>query len=91
MKPLRIKNLVLGQGIPNICIPMTGKNEEELLKELAYIREFTPDLVEWRVDCLKNQESMWEMLKDNKRQFRRNSPFIYLPHSRRGWLPGNYV
>ena len=63
MKPLRIKNLVLGQGIPKICIPMTGKNEEELLKELAYIREFTPDLVEWRVDCLKNQESMWEMLK----------------------------
>ncbi len=47
MKPLRIKNLVLGRGIPKICIPMTGKNEEELLKELAYIREFTPDLVEW--------------------------------------------
>lgn len=63
MKPLRIKNLVLGRGIPKICIPMTGKNEEELLKELAYIREFTPDLVEWRVDCLKDQESMWEMLK----------------------------
>ncbi|HIX29212.1 MAG TPA: type I 3-dehydroquinate dehydratase [Candidatus Blautia stercoravium] len=63
MKPLHIRNLILGDEIPKICIPMTGKNKEELSRELEYIRKFVPDLAEWRVDCLENQETVWEMLE----------------------------
>lgn len=63
MKPLHIKKLTLGEGIPKICIPMTGKKKEELVRELEYIQKFRPDLAEWRVDCLENQEMVWEMLE----------------------------
>lgn len=66
METVTIKNLKIGEGIPKICIPVTGKNREDILKELENIRQQKPDLTEWRVDCYeegKDSEKVMEMLK----------------------------
>lgn len=66
MRTVTVKNLVIGQGMPKICIPITGKNREELEQDLEIISSMKPDLAEWRVDCYKagkNSETIWEMLR----------------------------
>ncbi|MFD1707703.1 type I 3-dehydroquinate dehydratase [Siminovitchia sediminis] len=35
---------------PYICTPLTGKNENEILKELDVVLPEGPDLIEWRAD-----------------------------------------
>ena len=68
---------------------MTGKNEEELLKELAYYPGIYAGFGGMESGLSEKPGKHVGNVEDNKRQFQRNSPFIYLPHSRRGWLPGN--
>lgn len=66
MKTITVKKLVLGEGMPKICIPITGRNQEEIENDLEIIKSMKPDLVEWRVDCWengKNGEAIWEMLR----------------------------
>ena len=42
--------LIPGKSAPYICIPLVGRNEEEILKELKAVLPKEPDLLEWRVD-----------------------------------------
>ncbi len=50
MAAVRIKNLVLGEGIPKICIPVSASGKEELALKGRAALEAGADLVEWRVD-----------------------------------------
>lgn len=50
MTPVRIRNTVIGEGVPKICVPMTGATEEELLAEARHIAALPADMAEWRVD-----------------------------------------
>lgn len=55
MKKLTIGELVLGEGMPKICIPLTGKDQEEILKEAELVRKLPCQMIEWRADyMLKN-------------------------------------
>lgn len=47
---VQVRNLLIGEGLPKICVPVMGTTEEELEKEIKKVREYQPDLVEWRVD-----------------------------------------
>lgn len=54
---LRINNLVLGEGRPKICVPITAKTDTELKEQLkmiwqtCFMREKPcADLLEWRAD-----------------------------------------
>lgn len=47
---VKIRNFVIGEGMPKICAPLVGKSVEELMKEANYLKELPLDLVEWRVD-----------------------------------------
>ncbi|MDO5538715.1 MAG: type I 3-dehydroquinate dehydratase [Eubacteriales bacterium] len=49
---VKIGNLVLGEGIPKICVPIVGRTEEEVLDLAANIMDHKPDMVEWRIDFL---------------------------------------
>ena len=49
--PVQIRDLVVGLDGPKICVPLTGRTEEEILAQAAAAGEADPDLVEWRVDC----------------------------------------
>ena len=49
-KPIQVGNLKIGEGMPKICVPITGKTEEEILSQAGKIAQAGPDLVEWRAD-----------------------------------------
>lgn len=55
MQPVRVKSLVLGEGMPKICVPLMGKDEKALLAELAGLENLPVDLVEWRIDALDGE------------------------------------
>ena len=42
--------MVLGDGIPKICVPIVGETREEILAEAGKIRKIPADMVEWRID-----------------------------------------
>lgn len=52
MKTMKIGDLVLGEGMPEICIPLTGTSQEEVLKEAELAEELPCQLVEWRADYM---------------------------------------
>jgi 3-dehydroquinate dehydratase-1 len=65
MNTIKIKNVEIGKGIPKICIPLTGKNREEIIEEMEIVKKSNPDLIEWRVDFFEesdNSERICEML-----------------------------
>lgn len=65
MNIIKIKNVEIGKGIPKICIPLTGKNREEIIEEMEIVKKSNPDLIEWRVDFFEesdNPERVCEML-----------------------------
>lgn len=47
---VKIRNIVLGEGLPKIAVPNVGENEEEILASAKKIAEAKPDLMEWRID-----------------------------------------
>ena len=49
-KPITVKNLVLGQGMPKICVPLTGADREAILEEAKKAKAEGAELVEWRAD-----------------------------------------
>ena len=65
MNTIKIKNVEIGKGIPKICIPLTGKNREEIIEEMEIVKKSNPDLIEWRADFFEesdNPERVCEML-----------------------------
>ena len=49
-KAITIKNIKVGEGIPKVCVPITGTNLEEIIVQTEKIADKGPDLVEWRAD-----------------------------------------
>lgn len=45
-----VRNVVIGAGIPKICVPVMGVTEDEILKEAKQLQQFPVDLAEWRAD-----------------------------------------
>lgn len=50
MEPVKVRNVVIGEGVPKICVPIVGETREEILKEAEGIVGLLADVVEWRVD-----------------------------------------
>ena len=50
MNPLTIKHTTFGDGVPKICIPITGRTENEILKAAEKISRLPADVAEWRAD-----------------------------------------
>lgn len=46
-----LQDLRLGEGIPKICVPLTGHGMPALLSELQQALALPADLFEWRMDC----------------------------------------
>ncbi|MCI5649701.1 MAG: type I 3-dehydroquinate dehydratase [Fusicatenibacter sp.] len=49
-KKIQINNLVIGEGMPKICVPVVGSTCEEIRMQAKEARAAEPDLVEWRAD-----------------------------------------
>ena len=50
----KIGSVYIGEGIPKVCVPITGADLTEILEECKAAKESAADLVEWRVDYFNN-------------------------------------
>ena len=55
MKPIVVKNVALGEGMPKICVPIVARTVSEAREQALEIAalENGIDLVEWRADWLE--------------------------------------
>lgn len=53
MATVKIRNIVLGEGLPKIAVPNVGQNQEKILASAKEIAKAKPDLMEWRIDYYK--------------------------------------
>jgi 3-dehydroquinate dehydratase-1 len=67
MNTVNVKNVVLGNGIPKVCVPIIAKTKEEIIAEALSYADIPVDVVEWRVDwfhAASDIEMVIEVLKD---------------------------
>lgn len=50
MKPVVVRNVKIGEGMPKICVPIVGKTTEAIVAEAKTFDQIPVDVVEWRVD-----------------------------------------
>ncbi len=50
MHTVKVRNLIIGEGIPKICVPIVGGTEDEILHMAQEIADSDADLTEWRMD-----------------------------------------
>lgn len=49
-KAIRVRKIVIGEGMPKICVPVGGATGESVLDEAAMVASSNADIVEWRAD-----------------------------------------
>lgn len=79
MKLVKVRDIVIGCGMPKICVPVTGKNKEEILQKTEQAARKKPDLLEWRTDWFDdifNEEALKDMLCEI-RNIIGNIPLLY--------------
>ncbi len=74
MEKVVVRDLVIGEGRPKICLPIVETTEDEIIKEAERIRKSKlADLVEWRADYYEalfdetgklNEDSFMRLLRD---------------------------
>nr|WP_296832002.1 type I 3-dehydroquinate dehydratase [uncultured Marvinbryantia sp.] len=57
---VKIRNLILGEGIPKICVPVMGRTRQEIVYSVRNAMEQGPDMIEWRADFLEEPEAFPE-------------------------------
>lgn len=51
---VKVRNVVIGQGMPKICIPIAEETEGEVLRAAALLAEEQADVAEWRIDWFQS-------------------------------------
>jgi 3-dehydroquinate dehydratase-1 len=59
---VRVRDKVIGGPDPVICLPLMAKEKSELLRQAEELKQFDPDLVEWRIDGYENVEDVDDSL-----------------------------
>lgn len=79
MKTIKIRNLIIGEGIPKIAVSITGSTEKEIVEILDKIDLKKVDIVEWRGDFFTDILDMDKVLSMLKliRGFVKDSPIIF--------------
>lgn len=54
MKPVIVRNVKIGEGIPKICVPIVGITKEDIISEAKALQGLSVDVVEWRVDWFEH-------------------------------------
>ena len=67
MKAVRVRDLVLGTGIPKICVPLADTTKNKILNEIKELNKTEHDLIELRIDFFEHYShvnSIIEILKE---------------------------
>lgn len=54
MKNVHVRNIVIGEGMPKVCVPIVAKTKEDICKEGSMLKEMGVDVVEWRMDFFEH-------------------------------------
>ena len=69
IKPVVVRGVAIGEGIPKICVPIVGNTREEILAAAEECKELPLDVVEWRADWYDQVLELEETL-ETARQLR---------------------
>lgn len=58
MKKIRVRDLIFGDVKPKICVPITGTNENQILKDIEDLKSADYDLIELRIDYYEYVENL---------------------------------
>lgn len=50
MSSIDIRGVVIGEGMPKVCLPIAGHTQYEIISQAMTIASLKPDIVEWRAD-----------------------------------------
>ncbi|PKG23544.1 type I 3-dehydroquinate dehydratase [Niallia nealsonii] len=56
-KLVKVKDIVIGEGMPKICVSLIGQTMEQLKEEAALLKTSNVDIIEWRVDFFEHIDS----------------------------------
>lgn len=78
-KSLKVREIQLGEGMPKVCVPITGKTKEDILNEAKLAKEAGADLIEWRADHYANVFDLEETSKTAKdlRKYVEEMPILF--------------
>ena len=76
---IKVRNVIIGQGIPKIIVPLIGSIDSELLKEVHYVKGLKPDIIEWRVDIYDEVENLHavQVMLSNLREILVDTPILF--------------
>lgn len=66
MKSVKVRNIVIGEGMPKICVPIVGVTKTDIIAEAKTFDSIPVDVVEWRVDWFEHvfdTEAVLDVLK----------------------------
>ena len=61
MNPVVVRNVRIGEGIPKICVPVTGVTKEDIIREAQSCTGIPADIVEWRADWFEDIENIYNV------------------------------
>lgn len=67
---VKIRNILIGEGIPKICVPILGATKEEIIAQARAFDDIPADLAEWRVDWFEHVsdfDKVVDVLEDLRR------------------------
>jgi 3-dehydroquinate dehydratase-1 len=60
---VKVRDKVIGGPDPLICMPLVAKEKSEVMQQAEELKQFNPDLVEWRIDSYENVEDVDDSLE----------------------------
>ena len=63
MTPVKVRNIIIGEGIPKICVPIVGVTSQEILAQAHSLLDVPVDVVEWRVDWFEGFSDLPQVLE----------------------------
>ncbi|MFQ7172352.1 MAG: type I 3-dehydroquinate dehydratase [Thomasclavelia ramosa] len=62
----KVKNIVIGEGMPKICVPVVSNNHQDIITDLIRLQSLDIDLIELRIDYfneLLDRQKLTELFK----------------------------
>ena len=62
----KVKNIVIGEGMPKICVPVVSNNHQDIITDLIRLQSLDIDLIELRIDYfneLLDHQKLTELFK----------------------------
>ena len=54
MRTVSVRDVIIGEGAPKVCVPIVGTTQEEILQEARIAAASPADMAEFRADCYED-------------------------------------